>query len=194
MLGGILLGTLLVYLRCLGNGFVYDDRAAIRENDYIGQWSFLWKVLLHDQWWSGSTSDLPESSRYRPLSNIWFGVNFHLFGLDPVGWHLATIAVHLAAVWLLFRLALRLTGDRQVSLLACLLFAAMPVHVQAVVWISAIGLLLTATFEMGALVLFASRAGSRFKLPLAMALYAGALLSHESAVAFPALIGLYVLL
>jgi tetratricopeptide (TPR) repeat protein len=194
VLGGILLGTLLIYLRSLSNGFVFDDRLKIQANEYLGQWSFLWKSLFHDEWWFQGTGDLPQTSRYRPLSDIWFGVNFHLFGLNPAGWHLVTVAVHLVAVWLLFKLALRLTGDRQVSMLACLLFAMMPVHVQAVVWISAIGLLLTATFEIGALVLFASRAGSRFKLPLAMVLYAGALLSHESAVAFPALIGLYVLL
>ncbi len=194
MLGGVLLVTILVYLRALGNGFVYDDRTKIRVNDYIGQWSFLWQSLLHDEWWFQSTGDLPWSSRYRPLSDIWFGLNYHLFGLNPAGWHAATLGVHLIAVWLLFRLALRLTGDRPVSLLACLLFAVMPVHVQAVVWTSAIGLLLAATLETGALCLFASRAGSRFKLPLALILYAGALLSHESAVAFPGLIGLYVFL
>ncbi len=194
MLGGVLFITTLVYLRSLANGFVYDDRSKIRVNDYIGQWSFLWHSLFHDEWWFQRTGDQPPSSRYRPLSDIWFGLNYHLFGLNPAGWHVATLGVHLIAVWLLLRLALRLTGDRPVALLACLLFAVMPVHVQAVAWISAIGLLLAATLEMGALCLFVARAGSRFKLPLALMLYAGALLSHESAVAFPGLIGLYVFL
>src|SRR5208282_5607178 len=68
ILAGILLATLVVYLRCLGNGFVYDDHLLILSNPYIGQWSFLWKSLTRSEYWF---IDTVTTSRYRPLFSIW---------------------------------------------------------------------------------------------------------------------------
>jgi len=38
MLVGVLLITTIVYLRCLANGFVYDDLLTVPNHKYIGQW------------------------------------------------------------------------------------------------------------------------------------------------------------
>ena len=109
ILGAILLATAVVYLRSLGNGFISDDHYLILSNPYLGQWSFVWKSLTrHLYWFHG----LP-GNRYRPLSSIWFALSYHLFGLRPAGWHILMIAVHLAATWLVFAVACRLTGQRQ---------------------------------------------------------------------------------
>ena len=189
MLAAILIGSALAYLRCLGNGFVYDDRELIRDNAHIGEWSFLWKSLVNGAYWFSDSSPNEVATRYRPLGDIWFALNYHLFGLNPIGWHIGSVIVHLIAVWLVFRLALRLTGDRRTSMLAMVIFAVIPVHVQTVAWLSAIGLLLAATLEMGALCLSADR--TPLRLGFALALYALALLSHESAAAFPGLVALY---
>ena len=111
MLDGVLLLTMLVYLRCLGNGFVFDDHEMIVINRYLGQWSFLWKSLVNDSWWFRDPLHLPQSSYYRPLQDIWLGIHYQLFGLVPGGWHATMIALHLAAVWMAFKIASRLTGD-----------------------------------------------------------------------------------
>src|SRR5208283_5556467 len=100
MLDGVLLLTMLVYLRCLGNGFVFDDHEMIVINRYLGQWSFLWKSLVNDSWWFRDPLHLPQSSYYRPLQDIWLGIHYQLFGLVPGGWHATMIALHLAAVWM----------------------------------------------------------------------------------------------
>ncbi len=188
-LGSILAITALVYLRSLGNGFVSDDRFMTEGNPHIGEWSFLWKSLISEEWWFRATP----GSRYKPLVDIWFGLDYHIFGLNPPGWHATSIAVHLIAVWLVFEIAARLTRDRQTGLLAALVFALLPVHTAAVAWISAISLLLGAVFEFAAFYAFITRdVAPRRNLILALTLYAAALGSHESAVAFPALVGLYV--
>src|SRR5208282_6665840 len=66
---GTLLITLLSYLRCLGNPFVFQDSDSITMSR-----SFLWKS------WLGEPLGLTRSSYYRPVADIWFGINYHLFG------------------------------------------------------------------------------------------------------------------
>jgi len=192
-LAAILVLAALVYLRCLNDGFVYDDNILIVGNHYLGQWSFLWKSLFRDEYWFQDPLRLPQSPRYRPLLLIWFALQYHLFGLNPVGWHATMIAVHLIAVWLVFRVAERLTGELRAALLAALLFALMPIHAQAVAWATGFGLVLTGAFQLGAFDSFTRRAAApRRSWIVSLALYAGALLSHgESAVAFFGLVALY---
>ncbi len=191
VMGAILLATALVYLRSLGNGFVSDDDFLILSNPYLGQWSFVWKSLTRDLDWFTSLPGV----RYRPLPSIWFALSYHLFGLKPAGWHVLTIAIHLVATWLVFVVACRLTRQHQASLLAAALFGLLPIHAEAVVWPSGFGLVLAGTFMLAAFYFFMRRneRASR-NWPLAMVLYGAALLSHESAAAFPALIAWYVLL
>jgi Flp pilus assembly protein TadD len=194
MVAGVMAVTLLVYLRSLGNGFVFDDEGIIVENRYLERWSFIWKSLFNDLWWFADPAHLPQTAHYRPLVGVWFGFNYQAFGLHAAGWHLATLALHLVVVGLVFKLTAHLTRDTGVAQLACLLFGLLPVHDQAVVWASGISLLLSTTLELGAFYLFVTRAAGRARLAAASALYAGAPLCHESAVIFPALVGLYVFL
>ncbi len=195
MLGGVLAVTALVYLRCLANGFVFDDHDMVVANRFIGQWSFLWKSLARDSWWFMDPTRLPASAYYRPLQDIWLGLHYHLFGSDAAGWHATMVALHLIAVWLVFEIAARLTGEQYAAPAAALLFGLMPLHAEAVVWATAIPLPLSGALELAAFYLFIARAGAeRRNWPLALLMYGCALISHESAVVFPALIGLYVLL
>ncbi len=104
--------TLMVYLRCIGNAFVYDDNEMILINRSIGDWAMMWRSFVNDSWWFRNPQKLPQSAYYRPLQDVWLSANYHLFGFAPPGWHLMTIAVHLIAVWLVFRIARELTDTR----------------------------------------------------------------------------------
>jgi hypothetical protein len=86
MLAGVLLLTALAYLRCLGNGFVYDDHAQIEKNLQISQWSFLYHAVTRDLWWFTHLKESqPRDPYYRPLQNIWMGLSFHLVKRSPAG-------------------------------------------------------------------------------------------------------------
>ncbi|HLI79539.1 MAG TPA: tetratricopeptide repeat protein [Candidatus Binataceae bacterium] len=183
--------TLLVYLRCLENGLVYDDHEMIILNRYIGDWAMVWRSFVNDSWWFRNPLSLPQSAYYRPLQDVWLAVNYHLFGLAPVGWHLAIVAVHLVAVYLVFDIARELGGSRWTPSIAATVFGVLPIHAQAVVWPTAIPLPMSAIFELAAFLFFIRSgrgAASRFLAPI---LFAMALLSHESAVVFPLIIVAY---
>ncbi|HUO05723.1 MAG TPA: tetratricopeptide repeat protein [Candidatus Binataceae bacterium] len=184
--------TALLYTPALRNDFVFDDHDMIVHNRFLGDWSYLWKSLVNDSWWFRDPSHLPQGSFYRPLQDIWFWINFRLFGLEPAGWHAAMVALHLLVVWLVFRVASLLAGSRKTGLLAAALFALMPPHAEAIVWASAIPLPLCAAFELGAFEFYLqansspepSQRQGRLSA-LSFVLFVGALLSHEGAAAFP---------
>lgn len=187
--------TAAVFLRSVRNGFVYDDNEMIVLNRHIGDWSFFWKAFANDSWWFRDPLRLPQSAYYRPLQDVWLGLNYHLFGFTPAGWHAAMIAIQLAAVWLVFAIARELLRDSIGAAIAAALFGVMPIHAQAIVWPAAIPLPMSACFEMAALLCFISRAAApRRNRALAIGFFACALLSHESAVLFPFLLAAYMYL
>ena len=194
LLAAILLVTLLFYLRGLGNGFVSDDRSLILGNQSLPQWSFWWKSLFRDEYWGRDPANLPCSSRYRPLLLIWLWLNYQLFALNPLGWHATMLAAHLGVVCLVFKAAQRLSTERYAALLAALMFGLLPVHAEAVVWPAGFGLVMSAGFELGAFYLLMGNGLAPRQWALALGLYAAALLSHETAVAFPGLVAAYVFL
>src|ERR1700722_19218381 len=112
-LWGILAVTAIVYLRCLGNGFVLDDVAMFVHNPDIRHWSFLWKGFTRDEYWYSDASFLQayHYRNYRPLFLVWCWINYHLFGLNPAPWHAAILAMYLLVVWLMFKIARSLTRD-----------------------------------------------------------------------------------
>jgi dolichyl-phosphate-mannose--protein O-mannosyl transferase len=134
MLVAVLFLTLLVYLRCLGNGFVNDERWEVVENRYLEQWSFFWNSLTRDAWWFSNPHRLPQSAYYRPIQNLWIALNFHLFGLNPIGWRAVKVLLHLCAVILVFRVSQLLSRSVSAALLSALLFGLLPVNTESVVW------------------------------------------------------------
>ncbi len=187
--------TLIAYLRCVGNAFVFDDNEMIVINHSIGDWAMVWRSFVNDSWWFRNPNKLPQSAYYRPLQDVWLWLNYQLFGLAPAGWHLMMVAVHLIAVWLVFRIARELTDSRWTPIIAATLFGVLPVHAQAVVWPTAIPLPMSAVFMLLALLCFIrSERDMRASKLLAPLFYAMALLSHESAAAFPLIVMAYVVL
>ncbi|MFZ0887167.1 MAG: hypothetical protein WA005_01825, partial [Candidatus Binataceae bacterium] len=198
LLAGVIALVLVAFLRSLSNGFVYDDRGAIVENHLIGEWSFLWKSMVHRSYWFLDplhVLHLGILARYHPLLSVWFGLNYQLFGLWTPGWHAAAVAGHLMVVWLVYKVGCALTGERRAALLAALLFGVLPVHAEAVAFVAGFAVVMSAGFELGALYLVMKRADKGWgNLTAALVLYAAALLSHESAASFPALVAAYVFL
>ena len=198
ILGGLLVLTAIVYLRCLRNGFVWDDQVLLVNNQLLRHRSFFRQSLSRDEYWFVNPLGGAQVARYRPLLLVWFGLNYQFFGLNPVGWHAVMVAVHLLVVWLAYKVASRLTGEWQTGMLAAFLFALTPLHVEAVVWVGAFSVVPSSAFQLGAFYFFLTRGDGRRRnrtnWAIAMALYACALLVHESSLVFPGLVAAYAFL
>ncbi len=132
------LATLLVLL-CYWNGLngdlVHDDIFAIRDNRDLRTDTPLAQVFQDDFWGKPMSSALSHKS-YRPLTVLTFRLNYALHGLEPRGYHVINVALHALATslfgWVCRRVVFAGEGAGRNALLCALMFAAHPVHTEAV--------------------------------------------------------------
>lgn len=91
----------------------------------------LWVVFTNDFW--GTPLSDPESHKsYRPLTVLSFRLNHQIHGLWAPGFHTLNIAAHALVCLLYFWSCLGFGLQLAPSLIAALLFAAHPIHTEAV--------------------------------------------------------------
>ena len=146
--------TALVYVATLSFGFVYDDVPQILKNPAVHSWRYVPQYFTSHVW----AAIYPNTSGnyYRPLFLLWLKVNYALFGTHAAGWHLTSVACHVLATWLVFRIAQQLSCDRLTAFLAALIFGLHPAHVENVAWISGVSDPLMACFLLGSFSAFLS--------------------------------------
>jgi Tfp pilus assembly protein PilF len=161
-----------VYGNTLFNGFAQDDRIYILENHAVTAHSAR-EILLPNAL----------SHVFRPLSFVTLSANWAVSGARPFTYHLCNVLLHAAATcllyWLLRRLLEGLPRATEIAFVSGLLFAVHPIHTEAVGNVVGRSELLAAGFLFLAWLLYL-----RGRHVLALAGFALALLSKESAVVF----------
>jgi len=184
----------LVYLNSLGGEFIWDDLAFIRDNTFLRDWSnspgiFTARATTSMDVGGGSV----RYNLYRPLQWLTFMADYSLWGLNPVGYHLTNIILHVSSALILFWLITLLFGNRLLSFLTALFFVIHPVHTEAVAYISGradpLGLIfMLAAF--GFYVKYSNEKKASFCV-IALISYILAILSRESSLILPVLLLLY---
>ena len=168
--------AVVVYLGALANRFSWDDTQIIVKSDLVHSWSGLWRAFTNPYWprdWGGFL--------YRPLTVSTFTLDWQI---DGAMWaHAVNVVWHAGVSVLVAMLAWRWVGERG-ALVAGLLFAVHPVHVEAVANVVGRAELMAAAFTLLA-VYGAVTGGSVWWSTLAWVL---GLLSKENAVVAPGLI------
>jgi tetratricopeptide (TPR) repeat protein len=176
----VALAAALVYLNAFGNGFVLDDIQLIRDNVRIRSLANIPGFFTAPYWDVEGAQAL-----YRPLVLATYAVNYAANGLSTYGYTAVNVVLHVAVSLLLFGLVRSIGGSVFVATLAGLLFAAHPVHTEAVTGIAGRPELLAALFFLLAMRfhrLAPSGKGTfnRFRVAT-WACFAAALLAKESA-------------
>ena len=179
--------TALAYLGTLSFGFVYDDKPAIVENAGIRSWRSLAHCFLPQI--SAGIAQPAGESFFRPVTFVWLRLNYAFFGLNPAGWHFAMLAGHVLMTYMVFALVKRLAGNRNTAAVAGILFGLHPVHVENVVWLSSVNDLLMSVLLVGSFIAYLKfRDGEKIWMMTSVLLFGLALVSKETAAAFPLLI------
>lgn len=173
----------------------------------VSYWPVFTQPFIADDY-----DQIPRASVYGPPSGwpliaqnpvfrfrfTWFELSYallRLFGFHALPFYLASIALHVLGTWLVYALGTwRLAGSR-LALPAAAFFAIYEGHQEAVMWVSASMELLAFVFGVGAFVLWTRWLEARgwWRYGLALVLFAGALVSKESAAIFAALFALPVI-
>jgi len=172
----------VLYLPALQYGWVWDDQ-----------------LLAAKQGLGGAAAE-----GFRPFAAFLYHLEYNLSYGTPALSHLMSILLHALATWFFYRLAVRVGARPGVAFAAAILFAAHPVHAEAVAYISGRPDLLATVLSLGALLLVGAGAAQSadegacglvgagaWKQWLALAMMAAAILTDEVALVTPlVLVGL----
>jgi hypothetical protein len=153
------------FANTLGGYFVCDDLL------HLG---YLWRAfngeggLLLAPFYSPWLKDTSFYNFYRPLTEISFALDYLLYGVRAVGYHLTSLGWHVLNVWLLFLLVKTLTdssifyisGSRErtnIAFFSAAIWSVYPTHSEAVGWIAARSDLLATAFYLTTMILFIRR-------------------------------------
>jgi len=140
LFGGALVAlVLLAYLPALRGDFLWDDDRYVSENPHVRSPAGLRAIWLKP----GATD------QYYPLVFTSFWLEYRLWGLNPIGYHLVNVALHVAGALLIWRILRRLAVPG--AALAAAVFALHPVHVESVAWITERKNVLSLVFYLAAL-------------------------------------------
>ena len=127
------------------------------------------------------------SIQYYPLTYSGFWVEYHLWHLDPAGYHVVNVLLHALNAFLVGVLLARLAVPG--AWLAALLFAVHPMQVESVAWITELKNVLSGFFCLSAFLVFLHFRQSvehrRLLYSLSFLLFLCALLSKTSTVVLP---------
>src|SRR3989442_1812240 len=105
--------ALLAFVHTLPYKFVFDDEGQILRNPWIRDWSNLKTIFATDVWRFSDPTGV--TNYYRPLHMLLYMLGYHVFGLEPRGYHALSILLHSLSTVLVTSIGLRLTGDRRVA-------------------------------------------------------------------------------
>ncbi len=193
----LILFTFALFIDSLAYDFVWDDHVLIVSNQYTKYFRYLPSFFTQD--FSRLTFDELGGRFYRPFLALSFLLDYQVWGLNPAGYHLTNLILHAGNSLLAYSLGLRVLRREGLALLAALLFAAHPVHVEVVAFISGrVDSLLTMFFLLSVLAFVRFRqdrqaSGSR-AYGASLVFFGLALLSKETAVILPLIVLAYDLL
>lgn len=188
----IVIATLLVYVNTLGNDFVFDDKHLIEENDLIRNIANV-PAIFNSEFQLKET----QTGFYRPLLLTSFLVDYHIWQLSPMGYHLTNLLLHIATTILLYFFVLLLLKDRMIAFCSAILFGLHPVHASNIAWVAGRGDVLCGLFFLLSLFFLVKADSNREKLNcyyfiISLLCFFLALTAKEMAASLPFIIILYI--
>lgn len=179
--------TLSVYYRSLFGDFLnVDDHGYITDNESIRElsWENISRIFFSVIMWN-----------YFPLQILSYAVDFHFWGLNPLGYRLTNLLLHIANAVLVFYLLRRLLGGGMwLPFAGSLIFALHPVNVESVAWISERKNVLSGFFFLLAFLAYLRYLDGRQRriaYGASLAFYLLSVLAKVSSVVLPLLLLLY---
>ncbi len=131
MLPLILIVTFAVFAPSLQTFFQADDFIQLRGAQATPTATFIVQALDYRD-----TRPVPEFGFYRPFFLITFRFCYAVFGLNPFGYHLLSVFLHLGSVVLVWLIVRRLLRSVTGANFSALVFALHPASTEAVQWIA----------------------------------------------------------
>ncbi|MFA5388241.1 MAG: tetratricopeptide repeat protein [Candidatus Omnitrophota bacterium] len=176
----------IVFSNSLKNDFAWDDKYLIINNPYIKDCGYISKIAT-TQLYEGSGS---RSNFYRPLQLFSFAIDYSIWKLNPFGYHLTNLLLHIFNSALVYSIAYIISASLPIAFLTALMFGISPAISGVVHYIPARADLLMAFFIFLSIRFFLRHEETRGKTAylISVTCFILSLLSKEMAMIFPFLL------
>ena len=180
----------LAYANSLSGAFVWDDGTQVVKNWRIRELSNLPSAFTSAFWSFLGPSIEKQTNYYRPVQTVTYMIGYALGGLSPTWYHVLSLLFHFGACVFIYLASCELLPLAGAALLTASLFAAHPVHTEAVSWIAGVADVSCGTFYFGALWAFLEyrKRQKNSWLVWTCVFFLAALFSKEMAVTLPMLL------
>jgi len=185
---------LTIYSNTLGNRFVWDDEFLVLKNYLIKNWHYLPEIFTSEL----RVFSLGVSNFYRPFQAISYMFDYSFWRLDPFGYHLTSIILHILVSMLIYILVNLISKSNLIALLTSLLFLVHPIHTEVNSYISGRADSLAALFILASFILYlkqdeagVARTKSKLYFIVSIFLFIFAILSKEIALVYPFILVFY---
>ncbi len=169
----LLAAVILVYQPAWQGSFICDDNLYLHINPVFRPWGLL------KTWVPGTFVN------YWPITFTAFRLQFEIWGLDPVGFHIVNIALHAISAILVWRILMHLKAPG--AMFAAAIFALHPVNVESVAWISQLKNVLSLLLALLSLLLYLyyEERGKRWRFLLSIGVFLLSALAKSFALTLP---------
>jgi len=172
---------LATYANTLNHGFVWDDFDVIVDNPQLEKLGNIPSLFLSEDRIESTTG------YYRPLAYVSFALDRAIWGLNPVGFNITNLLLHILVALLFYQVIAKFFRNENLALAAALIFSLHPVAGETVNFHSGgRNTLLCAGFVLLSLLFYA-----RNKRIAASVCFAGAIFSKEFGLLLPAVLFVY---
>jgi len=177
------------YGNSINSQFILDDEHLIENNTYIKNWSHMPQLFSED---IGAGVGLGYHA-YRPLQMVTYMIDYSLWKLNPFGYHLTNIVLHILVALGIYFLINALFNDHFLSLLTGSFYVVHPIHTEVVTYISGRADSLALLFMLLSFFFYLKCSPSKGigTYLLLLLSYSLALLSRENSLILPVLMLLY---
>ena len=170
-----------VYGNTLSHGFVWDDTYIIVKNPVLEKLSNIPHFFLSEDTVEESTG------YYRPVTYISFALERAVWGVNPLGYHITNLVLHMLAVLLFYAVTAALFKKERLAFVAALIFALHPIAGETVNFLSGgRNTLLSACFALLSLLFYIRKKPIPAVLSFTVAIF-----SKEFALLLPVLFLIY---
>ena len=155
----IALIIVIVFSNSLKSDFAWDDEYLIINNPYVKDFSYIGRIFT-SQLYEGSEM---ESNFYRPFQLISLAIDYSIWKLNPFGYHLANVLLHIINSALVYSIVVMVSCSPPIAFLAALMFGVSPAISGVTYYIPARADLLMALFVFLSILYFIRYIESRRK-------------------------------
>ncbi len=135
----LVVAGIFVYFNVLDGDFVWDDESFVLNNEYIRSFKHIPDFFTRPEALAAGGISLDS---YRPLVPFSFAFDHYIWGLDPFGYHLTNMILHIVNAFAVFILVSMIMKEYFPALFASVVFLVHPAQAEAVSWIAGRGNLL----------------------------------------------------